>query len=126
MVSNPSKMGSPFRAPGYDLASEIPTCKMKGPDGYLYHPVWIHPSDAEKRGIKYGDVVNVFNERGSTLHGAFVTERIIPGAVSSDHGAKYDPIVPGVLDRGGRTIPSQPHNILSQKCCRNGYQRFPG
>ncbi len=31
---------------------EIVTCKVKGPDGYLYEPIWIHPSDAAKRGIK--------------------------------------------------------------------------
>ena len=30
-----------------------------------------------------------------------VTERIMPGVISTDHGAKYDPIVPGELDRGG-------------------------
>ena len=30
----------------------------------MYEPVWIHPSDAEKRGIKNGDIVKVFNERG--------------------------------------------------------------
>jgi len=29
------------------------------------------------------------------LAGAYVTERIMPGAVGIDHGAKYDPIVPG-------------------------------
>jgi len=43
----------------------------------------------------------VFNERGAVLYGAFVTERIMPGVISIDHGAKYDPIVPGELDRGG-------------------------
>jgi anaerobic selenocysteine-containing dehydrogenase len=80
---------------------EIPTCKIKGPDGYLYEPVWIHPSDAQKLGIKSGDIVKLFNERGGVLGGAYVTERIIPGAVYQDHGARIDPIVIGELDRGG-------------------------
>jgi molybdopterin guanine dinucleotide-containing S/N-oxide reductase-like protein len=93
---------------------EIPTSKIKGPDGYLYHPLWIHPTDAEKRGIKNGDVVSIFNERGVVLCGAFVTERILPGAVSSDHGALYDPIVPGELDRGGDNNTISPHNTLSK------------
>jgi trimethylamine-N-oxide reductase (cytochrome c) len=93
---------------------EIPTCKIKGPDGYLYHPVWIHPSDASRRGIRQGDIVRVFNERGGTLCGALVTERIIPGAISSDHGSKYDPIVPGELDRGGANNTISPHKVTSR------------
>jgi trimethylamine-N-oxide reductase (cytochrome c) len=80
---------------------EIPTCKVKGPDGYGYQPVWIHPSDAKKLGIQDGDVVELFNERGAVLGGAYVTERIMPGVVYQDHGARVDHIVPGVLDRGG-------------------------
>ena len=46
---------------------EIPTCKVKGHDGYMYEPVWIHPTDAEARGIKSGDIVKLFNERGTVL-----------------------------------------------------------
>jgi len=44
---------------------EIHTCKVKGPDGYLYEPIWLNPRDAEKRGIKDGEIVKVFNERAS-------------------------------------------------------------
>jgi molybdopterin guanine dinucleotide-containing S/N-oxide reductase-like protein len=93
---------------------EIPTSKIKGPDGYLYHPLWIHPVDAEAREIKQGDVVSVFNERGIVLCGAYVTERMIPGAVSSDHGAAYDPIVPGEIDRGGANNTICEHNTTSK------------
>jgi len=57
---------------------EIETCKITGPDGYQYHPVWLHPSLAEARGIKNGDVVSIFNERGTVLAGAYITERIMP------------------------------------------------
>ena len=80
---------------------EIPTCKVKGSDGYLYEPVWINPVDAAERGIENGDVVKVYNDWGAVLGGAYVTERIMPGAVLQEHGARYDPIVPGELDRGG-------------------------
>src|SRR4030067_299807 len=80
---------------------EAPTCKVEGYDGYKYEPLWINPADAAKRGIKKGDVVKVYNERGTVLGGAYVTERIMPGVVYMDHGARYDPIVPGELDRGG-------------------------
>ena len=46
---------------------EIETCKVKGPDGYLYEPVWINPVDAEGQGIATGDVVKIFNDRGWVL-----------------------------------------------------------
>jgi molybdopterin guanine dinucleotide-containing S/N-oxide reductase-like protein len=95
---------------------EIPTCKVKGPDGYCYEPLWIHPSDAAKRGIKNGDVVKLFNERGVVLGGAILTERIIPGAVYQDHGASYDPIVPGELDRGGANNTIAPFKTNSKNC----------
>ncbi|MFC1868556.1 molybdopterin-dependent oxidoreductase [Thermodesulfobacteriota bacterium] len=95
---------------------EIETCKIKGPDGYLYHRVWMHPSDAAKRGIGDGDIVKVYNERGGVLAGAYVTERMMPWAISMDHGAKYDPIVPGELDRGGAINTIAPHKTTSRNC----------
>jgi anaerobic selenocysteine-containing dehydrogenase len=93
---------------------EIVTCKVKGCDGYLYEPVWIHPADAGKRGIKDGDIVKVFNERGGVLGGARVWERIMPGVVYMDHGARYDPVVAGVLDRGGAINTITPGNTTSK------------
>lgn len=93
---------------------EIPTCKVKGADGYNYEPIWIHPADAAARRIENGDIVRIFNERGAVLGGAYVTERIMPGVVYMDHGARYDPIVPGELDRGGAINTISPHNITSK------------
>ncbi len=93
---------------------EIPTCKIKGPDGYLYEPVWINPQDASKLGVRDGDVVKLFNERGGVLGGAYVTERIMPGVIYQDHGARVDPIVPGLLDRGGANNMICPHNTTSR------------
>ena len=93
---------------------EIETSKIRGMDGYLYEPVWIHPSEAAKRDIKNGEIVKVFNERGAVLCGAYVTERIMPGVAYVDHGARYDPIIPGELDRGGAINTITPHNITSK------------
>jgi molybdopterin guanine dinucleotide-containing S/N-oxide reductase-like protein len=93
---------------------EIETCKVRGVDGYQYHPLWMNPKDAEARGIKHGDVVSLYNERGVVLAGAYVTERIIAGAVGMDHGAKYDPIVPGEIDRGGAINTIVPANPTSK------------
>jgi anaerobic selenocysteine-containing dehydrogenase len=93
---------------------EIKTCKIIGPDGYGYQTMWLHPSEAARKGIKDGDVVNIFNERGGVLAGAYVTERIMPGVVYIDHGARYDAIVPGELDRGGAINVITPRNTQSK------------
>jgi len=93
---------------------EIPTCKVKGPDGYKYEPLWISPLDAAKRGIETGNVVKLYNDRGAVLGGAYVTERIMPGVVYMDHGARYDPIIPGELDRGGAINTISPRKTTSK------------
>jgi hypothetical protein len=93
---------------------EMETCKIVGPDGYAYQTMWINPSEAAKRGIKHGDVVNVYNDRGGVLCGAYVTERLMPGTVYVDHGARYDPIVPGKLDRGGAINTITPYKPISK------------
>lgn len=93
---------------------EIETCKVRGVDGYQYEPVWIHPVDAARRGIKHGDIVKVFNERGEVLAGAYLTERVMPGNVNMDHGARFDPIDMGKLDRGGAINTITPFNITSK------------
>ena len=84
---------------------EIETCKVVGPDGYRYEPIWVNPVDAGKLGLETGDIAKLYNERGGVLGGVIVTERIMPGALYQDHGSRVDPIVVGAggegLDRGG-------------------------
>ena len=63
-------------------------------------PLTIHTSDAEARGIKDGDTVKVFNDRGTTVLPANVTERIMQGVVEMPQGAWYNPNENGI-DRGG-------------------------
>ena len=95
---------------------EIETCKVIGPDGYAYEPVWINPVDAGELGVANGDVVKIYNERGWTLGGVYITERIFPGAVLQDHGARIDPIEPGTSDRGGANNLIAPKPCTSQNC----------
>jgi anaerobic selenocysteine-containing dehydrogenase len=92
-----------FHVQGDDLAWIQELGKVRGPDGYMYEPCWIHPDDANARGIAHGDVILVHNERGGVLCGAVVTRRIIAGALSIDHGAKIDfAMLDGKrVDRGG-------------------------
>jgi anaerobic dimethyl sulfoxide reductase subunit A len=61
---------------------------------------WINPVDAGPRGIKDGDEIHVFNDRGKVAIAAWVTERIIPGTVCIYEGAWYAPDEKGI-DRGG-------------------------
>jgi len=105
---------------------EIPTCKIRGSDGYMYEPVWINPVDAERKGIKHGDIVKVFNERGTELGGAYVTERIIPGSLHMDHGSRvdmincstedYDERATKWINRGGTLNNISPDKIMSKNC----------
>jgi len=60
----------------------------------------INSADARARGIRNGDIVRVFNDRGEVMIQAEVTERIVPGVVDIPQGAWYDPDENGV-DRGG-------------------------
>jgi len=62
--------------------------------------IWISSVDAETRGIRDGEMVRVFNDRGVTVLPAKVTERIMPGVVDIHQGAWYAPDENGV-DRGG-------------------------
>ena len=71
-------------------------------------------------------MVSIYNERGTVLAGAYVTERIMPGAVGIDHGAKYDPIVPGEIDRGGVINTIVPRQLHLQEHRGHGRLRLPG
>jgi trimethylamine-N-oxide reductase (cytochrome c) len=103
---------------------EIETGKVTGPDGYQYHPVWLHPSTAGRHGIRSGDVVSIFNDRGTVLAGAYVTERVMPDVVYIDHGAKWDPIVPGEIDRGGAINTIVPRNTTSKNAVGHAVSGF--
>jgi len=94
---------------------EVETMKIRAKDGYQYEPLWIHPSEAESRGISHGDIVKIFNERGTVLAAAYITERLIPHTCYIDHGARIDPIIPGVLERGGCINCITPTNTTSSK-----------
>ncbi len=54
-------------------------------------PVLINDADAVRRGIKDGDIVEVYNDRGRCLAGARVTSDVAEGTVFLWTGAWYDP-----------------------------------
>jgi anaerobic dimethyl sulfoxide reductase subunit A len=63
------------------------------------HRAWINPADADRRGIKDGDGIHVFNDRGKVAITAWLTERIIPGVICIFEGSWYAPDQDGI-DRG--------------------------
>lgn len=60
----------------------------------------VNTVDADSRGIRSGDLVRVFNDRGEVRIPAKVTERIMPGVVALPQGAWYSPDENGI-DYGG-------------------------
>ncbi|HET8905903.1 MAG TPA: molybdopterin guanine dinucleotide-containing S/N-oxide reductase [Ktedonobacterales bacterium] len=61
-------------------------------------PIRMHPADAAARGIADGDVVRVFNDRGSCLAGAAISDAVRRSVAQLSTGAWYDPLDPGDLD----------------------------
>jgi biotin/methionine sulfoxide reductase len=59
-------------------------------------PVRIHPQDAAARGIRAGDIVRLYNDRGACLAGAVLSEALRPGVVQLSTGAWYDPDDPAL------------------------------
>ncbi|WP_049104850.1 molybdopterin dinucleotide binding domain-containing protein, partial [Klebsiella michiganensis] len=83
----------------YDHGSVSRATKIQGRE-----PLWMHPQDAQARGISEGSVVKVFNARGAILAGVHLSEQILPGVVQMSTGAWYDPLDPnekGSLDKHG-------------------------
>ena len=66
--------------------------------------LWIHPKDAATRGIEDGDMIEVFNDRGTVRIPAFVTDRIVRGAVAMSQGGWYTPDENGVDTRGSINV----------------------
>jgi anaerobic dimethyl sulfoxide reductase subunit A len=69
---------------------------------------FINPADAEARGLRDGDEVRVFNERGATVLPCRVSKRIMPGVIAIPQGAWWRPDAGGI-DRGGSV------NVLSSE-----------
>jgi trimethylamine-N-oxide reductase (cytochrome c) len=83
-------------------------------NGYRYAPIHISSKDAADRGIKHGDLVRVFNDRGQILCWADVSERFMPGVAHVTYGRWNDyvqPGVPGSLDKSGNV----------ENLCRGGF-----
>ncbi|NTV89752.1 MAG: molybdopterin-dependent oxidoreductase [Clostridiales bacterium] len=89
-------------------------------DGHYYWIIRMNSIDAEARGIKSGDLVRAFNDRGSVILVAQVGERLQPGTVHSyESCAEYNPLgKPGKsADRGGCVNILTPDRYMSKYAC---------
>ena len=66
--------------------------------------VFMNPLDAEARGIKDGDAVKVWNDRGAMIIPCRVTPRILPGVLAIPQGAWWTPDKDGVDRRGNVNV----------------------
>ena len=66
--------------------------------------LWIHPKDAEERGIRNDDLIEVFNDRGTVRIPAFVTDRIVKGTCAMSQGGWYTPDEDNVDTRGSINV----------------------
>jgi len=74
-------------------------------------PVEINPFDAEDRDLKNGDIVKLFNDRGSCLAGVVIEEKVMRGVVKISTGAWYDPENP---DKTGSMCKHGNPNVLTR------------
>ncbi len=110
MPGDPLQAKYPLQAIGHHYMGRTHSSYGNVKELQAMHPqvAWIHPRDADERGIKEGDEVQVFNDRGRIATVAHVTPRIVPGVISIPQGAWYNPDKEGV-DRGANvnTLTSQ-------------------
>lgn len=66
-----------------------------------FAPVFLNRQDAEKKGIKTGDTVLIWNNHGKTLRQASVSETIMPGMVELAHGGMVDLDEEKGIDKAG-------------------------
>ena len=66
--------------------------------------LWINPIDADARGIKNGDQVSIFNDRGEIKIPAKVSSRIMPGVIAMPQGGWFNPDEKGVDTRGSINV----------------------
>jgi molybdopterin guanine dinucleotide-containing S/N-oxide reductase-like protein len=84
--------------------NEVKDHRVLKEDGHYYWIMRLNTQDAAARGIKSDDLIRAFNDRGSVVLAARITERVPSGTVHSyESCAEYDPLgTPGESpDRAG-------------------------
>jgi anaerobic selenocysteine-containing dehydrogenase len=89
--------------------------------GYRYWVLRMNKKDADARGLKDGDIIKVWNDRGAVACALTVTNRLKPGIVHSySSGGGYDPQGepgnPKTVDKGGTINQLVPSKFMSKNC----------
>jgi anaerobic dimethyl sulfoxide reductase subunit A len=71
--------------------------------------MFLNPLDAEARGIRDGDLVRVFNDRGVVVLPCRLTKRIMPGVVDIPQGAWWEP------DKRGEDVGGSVNTLTSER-----------
>jgi anaerobic dimethyl sulfoxide reductase subunit A len=71
--------------------------------------VFINPIDAQPRGIRDGDQVRVYNQRGAVMLACRLTKRIMPGVVDVPQGAWWQ------SDRDGDDVGGSTNTLTSER-----------
>lgn len=72
--------------------------------------LWMHPQDARERGIRDGDMIEVYNDRGRVRIPAKVTDRIMQGVTAMSQGGWYTPDKDGADVRGSINVLTHAHS----------------
>lgn len=67
-------------------------------------PALMNRHDAAERGLKDGDIIRLFNDRGACLAGLTVSDAVRPGVVQLATGAWYDPDESGMCRHGNPNV----------------------
>ena len=106
----PEAADFPLQVVGHHALSRVHSTHGNVPELTEAFPqrVFINPLDAERRGLRDGDAVKVWNGRGALVLPCRITGRVMPGVLAIPQGAWWAPDAEG-LDRGGNV------NVLSSE-----------
>jgi anaerobic dimethyl sulfoxide reductase subunit A len=106
----PEAKECPLQVVGHHALSRVHSTHGNVPELLEAFPqrVFINPLDAVPRGLRDGDPVKVWNERGALILPCRITARVMPGVLAIPQGAWWTPDRDGV-DRGGNV------NVLSSE-----------
>ncbi len=87
-----------YRRRSHSIFDNVPWLREAFPQEFIMNPM-----DAEKRGLKTGDVVLVSSRHGKVLRHVFLTERMNPGVVALGEGAWAQVDEASGIDMAGAT-----------------------
>lgn len=100
--SDPRREKYPLQCIGFHTKARTHSVHDNNPmlNSMFPQEMWIHPDNAKERGIRNGERVKVYNDRGRLIIPVKVTKRIVKGVVAIPQGAWFTPDEKGTDIRG--------------------------